>query len=92
MFFSGAGDPFEHFRERHQHSSGRRGGGESPDDVDTTKLYETLGVRLIRGSVLYIADVRKRIPPNSLVVIVVFLLVGLHSTPDHCVHSIYVSR
>jgi len=46
MFFSG--DPFEHFA---QHGGmggggggGRRGGGRASAEVDTTKLYETLGV------------------------------------------------
>ena len=40
MFFGG--DPFEHFA----HAGGMPGGGRRgpPRDVDTTKLYETLGV------------------------------------------------
>jgi hypothetical protein len=45
MFFGG--DPFEHFA--HSHGGGGGGGGGRPRqaraDVDTTKLYETLGVR-----------------------------------------------
>ena len=43
MFFGG--DPFEHFAGMHGGGGGggRRGGGPSRD-VDTTKLYETLGV------------------------------------------------
>jgi hypothetical protein len=40
MFFGG--DPFEHFAH-HGRGSGRSRG--NADDVDTTKLYETLGVR-----------------------------------------------
>jgi len=44
MFFQGGGDPFaQHFH----HGGGRRGGGGSrsaPSNVDTNKLYETLGV------------------------------------------------
>jgi hypothetical protein len=44
MFFGG--DPFEHFAQAH---GGAGGGGRQPQrpraDVDTTKLYETLGVR-----------------------------------------------
>ena len=44
MFFGG-GDPFEHFAGMH---GGPGGGGSSrrgpSRDVDTTKLYETLGV------------------------------------------------
>jgi hypothetical protein len=40
MFFGG-GDPFAHGG-----GGGRGGGGRAPrSDVDTTKLYETLGVR-----------------------------------------------
>jgi len=38
MFFGG--DPFEHFAGMHGGGGGRRG---PPKDVDTTKLYETLG-------------------------------------------------
>jgi hypothetical protein len=41
MFFGG--DPFEHFG--HHSSRGGGGGGRRPSsNVDTTKLYETLGV------------------------------------------------
>ena len=42
MFFGG--DPFEHFA--HAHGGGGRGrsGGRASANVDTTKLYETLGV------------------------------------------------
>ena len=43
MFFGG--DPFEHFA----HAGGGGGGGRRgrpAANVDTTKLYETLGVRL----------------------------------------------
>lgn len=42
MFFGG--DPFEHFA----HAGGMPGGGRRgpPRDVDTTKLYETLGVSI----------------------------------------------
>jgi hypothetical protein len=46
MFFGG--DPFEHFAQ--SHGGGRGGGGRAraPNpDVDTTKLYETLGVRSV---------------------------------------------
>ncbi|GMI39360.1 hypothetical protein TrCOL_g9501 [Triparma columacea] len=39
MFFGG--DPFEHFAQGGGGGGGRRGGGK---DVDTSKLYETLGV------------------------------------------------
>ena len=44
MFFGG--DPFEHFAH-HGSRGGRGGGGRRPgaSNVDTTKLYETLGVR-----------------------------------------------
>jgi len=50
MFFGG--DPFEHFAGMHGGGPGggggsRRGGGgggRQAQDVDTTKLYETLGV------------------------------------------------
>jgi hypothetical protein len=46
MFFGG--DPFEHFAGMHGGGGSRRGGGGmrgGPQaDVDTTKLYETLGV------------------------------------------------
>lgn len=41
MFFGG--DPFEHFAGMH---GGGAGGRPAKKDVDTTKLYETLGVRL----------------------------------------------
>jgi hypothetical protein len=46
MFFGG--DPFEHFAGMHGGGGSRRGGmGGGPSrDVDTTKLYETLGVSL----------------------------------------------
>jgi hypothetical protein len=44
MFFGG--DPFEHFAQAG--AGGPRGGGRRPPaNVDTTKLYETLGVRCI---------------------------------------------
>ena len=44
MFFGG--DPFEHFA--HAGMGGGRGGGRSAAsrNVDTTKLYETLGVSI----------------------------------------------
>lgn len=43
MFFGG--DPFEHFA--HGGGGSRRSGmGRPSADVDTTKLYETLGVRI----------------------------------------------
>lgn len=46
MFFGGS--PFEHFAHEHGGGGGgRRGrgrGGGGPSNVDTTKLYETLGV------------------------------------------------
>ena len=47
MFFGG--DPFEHFAGMHGGGGGGGGGGGSRrgmarEDVDTTKLYETLGV------------------------------------------------
>jgi hypothetical protein len=48
MFFGG--DPFEHFAGMHGGGGSRRGGGGGgmrggpQADVDTTKLYETLGV------------------------------------------------
>ena len=43
MFFGG--DPFEHFAGMHGGGGSRRGGMGGPRaDVDTTKLYETLGV------------------------------------------------
>jgi hypothetical protein len=45
MFFGG--DPFEHFG--HHGSRGGGGGGRrsAASNADTTKLYETLGVRVI---------------------------------------------
>jgi hypothetical protein len=45
MFFGG--DPFEHFAGMHGGGGGggsRRSGMAAARDVDTTKLYETLGV------------------------------------------------
>jgi len=50
MFFGG--DPFEHFAGMHGGGGSRRGGGGGvrggpQADVDTTKLYETLGVSKI---------------------------------------------
>ena len=50
MFFGG--DPFEHFAGMHGGGGSRRGGGGGmrggpQADVDTTKLYETLGVSVI---------------------------------------------
>jgi hypothetical protein len=54
MFFGG--DPFEHFAGMHGGGGSRRGGGGmrgGPQaDVDTTKLYETLGVS--RSDLVYI--------------------------------------
>jgi hypothetical protein len=41
MFFGG--DPFEHFAQQGG-GGGRRPGGRAAANVDTTKLYETLGV------------------------------------------------
>ena len=51
MFFGG--DPFEHFAHAGMGGGGgggRRGGGggRASADVDTTKLYETLGVRTLK--------------------------------------------
>jgi len=43
MFFSG-GDPFEHFQQAGAGGS-RRGGRPAAKDVDTTKLYESLGIK-----------------------------------------------
>ena len=45
MFFGG--DPFEHFAQAGMgggRPGGRPGGRGPPKNVDTTKLYETLGV------------------------------------------------
>ena len=42
MFFGG--DPFEHFAGMHGGPGGPGGMRGPPKDVDTTKLYETLGV------------------------------------------------
>lgn len=42
MFFGG--DPFEHFSHAGMGGGGPRGRGGPPANVDTTKLYETLGV------------------------------------------------
>lgn len=54
MFFGG--DPFEHFAQ--QGGGGPGGGGRGArrparDDVDTTKLYETLGVSFFFFLVFY---------------------------------------
>ena len=43
MFFGG--DPFEHFAQAG--AGGSRGGRRPGANVDTTKLYETLGVRIV---------------------------------------------
>ena len=51
MFFGG--DPFEHFAGMHGGGGSRRGGmGGPPRDVDTSKLYETLGVSLLAVELL----------------------------------------
>jgi hypothetical protein len=42
MFFGG--DPFEHFAHAGMGGGGARGRSAASRDVDTTKLYETLGV------------------------------------------------
>jgi hypothetical protein len=42
MFFAG-GDPFEHFANIHGGGGGRGSARRPQNDVDTTKLYETLG-------------------------------------------------
>merc|ERR1712232_704566 len=42
MFFGG--DPFEHFANGGGGGHSFRGGGMPAQDVDTTKLYETLGI------------------------------------------------
>lgn len=55
MFFGG--DPFEHFAQAHGGGGGggRRGrGGGGGGEVDTTKLYETLGVSPIQSHSLTI--------------------------------------
>lgn len=44
MFFGG--DPFEHFAQGHGGRGGGRARGGPSAEVDTTKLYETLGVRV----------------------------------------------
>lgn len=57
MFFGG--DPFEHFAGMH---GGGGGGGRAPrKDVDTSKLYETLGVSAF---IFHCAETR---PPKLLV-------------------------
>jgi len=48
MFFGG--DPFEHFAQGHGGGGGGRARRAPAEDVDTTKLYETLGVSLGRGN------------------------------------------
>jgi hypothetical protein len=51
MFFGG--DPFEHFAQAGMGGHGPRGGpgGRAPSrNVDTTKLYETLGVSQVQCS------------------------------------------
>jgi hypothetical protein len=50
MFFGG--DPFDHFGQGHGGGGGGRGRGAPRADVDTTKLYETLGVST--GSLLVV--------------------------------------
>lgn len=45
MFFGG--DPFEHFAGMHGGPGGPGGMRGPPKDVDTTKLYETLGVSVV---------------------------------------------
>lgn len=48
MFFGG--DPFEHFAGMHGGPGGPGSMRGPPKDVDTTKLYETLGVSVfVRG-------------------------------------------
>ena len=50
MFFGG--DPFEHFAQAGMGGHGPRGGpgGRGPSrNVDTTKLYETLGVSRVQS-------------------------------------------
>jgi len=54
MFFGGGGDPFEHFHHGGMGGGGRggrggRGGGPASKDVDTTKLYESLGLEKSAG-------------------------------------------
>jgi hypothetical protein len=51
MFFGG--DPFEHFAQAHG-GGGGRGGRRPAADVDTTKLYEVMGVRYVY---LFVAQV-----------------------------------
>jgi hypothetical protein len=57
MFFGG--DPFEHFSGMHGGPGGPGGMRGPSKDVDTTKLYETLGVSV---SVLDWADVEEKMP------------------------------
>lgn len=50
MFFGGGADPFEHFHQGMGGGGGRgRGGGSGRKDVDTTKLYEALGLEKSAG-------------------------------------------
>lgn len=44
MFFGGGGFPFGGFEDDEDSFPGPRGGGGPKKDVDTTKLYEILGV------------------------------------------------
>jgi hypothetical protein len=46
MFFGG--DPFEHFAQHGSRGGGRGGKRPGAANADTTKLYETLGVRVLR--------------------------------------------
>lgn len=50
MFFGG--DPFEHFA--HGHGGGGGGRRATGGNVDTTKLYETLGVSNVRRFVVIV--------------------------------------
>lgn len=53
MFFGG-GDPFEHFGGGG--GAGARGGRRPSSNVDTTKLYETLGVSSAKCHFFLVAD------------------------------------
>ena len=52
MFFGG--DPFEHFAHA---GAGGPGGGRPRRDVDTSKLYQTLGVSILRQRMILLNSI-----------------------------------
>lgn len=77
MFFGG--DPFEHF----SHHGSRGGGGRRPtaSNADTTKLYETLGVRICLDLIEWQQFIFEGAPQVGIALFLLVVRSTSHSVP-----------